>query len=264
MGRDSNLISWGVPGLSASFPKPATGRTLLLEGAKKYSHNLVSEMICDEICSGRPIHWIDGGMALDPSGLIPMLSKRGRPPDELRLLRGCRAFTAHQMVDLVRRARGDIRPREGESEIRLVVITDLASMFGDMQVKRAEGKSMLSESLGLIKSLSRTQNVLVVMTMPVPRDCDPYKPLYAQMNDHADDKVSVPFYDGTNIVATHHSLQVSASSIQTLSTRVSLRDFYGTSHSSKVVCMRPPLDNVSSETPNGESIEKEARRASAS
>ena len=47
--------------------------------AKKYSHNLVSEMICDEICSGRPIHWIDGGMALDPSGLIPMLSKRGGP-----------------------------------------------------------------------------------------------------------------------------------------------------------------------------------------
>ena len=77
MGHSTNLISWGAVGLSSSFPKPATGRTLLLAGKRNYTHAVAFEMICDEICSGRTVHWIDGGMALDPSRLIPLLSKRG-------------------------------------------------------------------------------------------------------------------------------------------------------------------------------------------
>ena len=135
MGHSTNLISWGAVGLSSSFPKPATGRTLLLAGKRNCTHAVAFEMICDEICSGRIVHWIDGGMALDPSRLIPLLSKRGSSPEKLRLLQGCRAFTAHQMVDLVRRAKEDIRSNAQESEIRLVLITDLIGMFGDMQVR---------------------------------------------------------------------------------------------------------------------------------
>ena len=54
------------------------------------------------------------------------------------------------MVDLVRRAKEDIRPNVQESEIRLVLITDLIGMFGDMQVRRAEAslcfQSLLRES----------------------------------------------------------------------------------------------------------------------
>ena len=264
MGHSTSLISWGVVGLSSSFPRPATGRTLLLAGKRNYTHAVAFEMICDEICSGRTVHWIDGGMALDPSRLIPLLSKRGSSPEKLRLLQGCRAFTAHQMVDLVRRAKEDIRPNVQESEIRLVLITDLVGMFGDMQVRRAEGISMLSESLERIKSLAQSRNVLVVMTMPEPRTNDVQRGLPARMNECADDKVSIASYDGTNIVATHHNLQISANPIQSLAASVSLRDFYASDHSSRVVCMRPPLDNVSSDTPNGERMEQDARRASAS
>ena len=83
-------------------------------------------------------------------------------------------------------------------------------------------------------------------------------------NECADDKVSIASYDGTNIVATHHNLQITANPIQSLAASVSLRDFYVSNQSSRVVCIRPPLDKVSSDTPNGERMEQDARRASAS
>ena len=123
---------------------------------------------------------------------------------------------------------------------------------------------MLSESLERIKSLAQSRNVLVVMTMPEPRTNDVQRGLPARMNECADDKVSIASYDGTNIVATHHNLQISANPIQSLAASVSLRDFYASDHSSRVVCMRPLLDSVSSDTPNGERMEQDARRASAS
>ena len=101
---------------------------------------------------------------------------------------------------------------------------------------------MLSESLERIKSLAQSRNVLVVMTMPEPSANDVQRGLPAQMNECADDKVSIASYDGTNIVATHHNLQITANPIQSLAASVSLRDFYVSNQSSRVVCIRPPLD----------------------
>ena len=50
------------------------------------------------------------------------------------------------MVDLVRRAKEDIRSNAQELEIRLVLITDLIGMFGDMQV-RGQKASLCFQSL---------------------------------------------------------------------------------------------------------------------
>ena len=121
---------------------------------------------------------------------------------------------------------------------------------------------MLSESLERIKSLAQSRNVLVVMTMPEPGPMT-FKGLPARMNECADDKVSIASYDGTNIVATHHNLQISANPIQSLAASVSLRDFYASDHSSRVVCMR--LHWIAClQIRRTERMEQDARRASAS
>ena len=232
---------------------------MLLAGKRNYTHAVAFEMICDEICSGRIVHWIDGGMALDPSSDATCSPRGGRSPEKLRLLQRMPGFHSTSDGGSGQTRRRTSRSNAQESEIRLVLITDLIGMFGDMQVRRAEGISMLSESLERIKSLAQSRNVLVVMTMPEPRANDVQRGLPARMNECADDKVSIASYDGTNIVATHHNLQISANPIQSLAASVSLRDFYASNHSSRVVCMRPPLDSVSSDTPNGE--EDGARRS---
>ena len=77
-------------------------------GGKRAGLSLCREMLCQEIYAGRPVHWIDGGMSLDPSALIRPLSDRGRTPSSLSLLRTCRAFTAHQMHELVSRLERDL------------------------------------------------------------------------------------------------------------------------------------------------------------
>ena len=158
-------VSWGIRNLSTTVPGPETGGILLVEGGKSLGLALCREMLCEEIYEGRPVHWIDGGMSLDPSALIRPLSDRGRNPSSLSLLRTCRAFTAHQMHELVSRLEEDLLVFEDGGDVRLVVLSDLAGMFADNQVKKAEGIAMLENCLRVSKSIAEEKNLLVVITV---------------------------------------------------------------------------------------------------
>ena len=157
-------VSWGVRNLSMAIPGPETGGILLVEGGKRAGLALCREMLCEEIYAGRPVHWVDGGMSLDPSALIRPLSDRGRTPSSLSLLRACRAFTAHQMHELVSRLEKDLLVFEGGGDVRLVVLSDLASMFADSQVKKAEGTSMLESCLRVSKRVAEEEGLLVAVS----------------------------------------------------------------------------------------------------
>ncbi len=264
MISDTAIVPWGVEALSKTFPAPVTGNTMLLEGSNGQAHAIAMEMVCSEISSGRPVHWIDGGMLLDPSKIIPILTRKSGSSNDLRLLQGCRAFTAHQMLDLVRRAQNDVNSMDNHRNIRLVIITELIRMFADTQVRRSEGQAMLGECLSLINALSRCKNILILMTMTSGGKSAIYGGLSNKMRKYADERVSVFSYNGTDVVATHHNLEISCSPIQNLQHCITLNDFHPVIHSSNLVCTRPPFDNKSSEIPNGDNMESVARRASAS
>ena len=74
MAATVERVSWGVRNLSMAIPGPETGGILLVEGGKRAGLALCRVMLCEVISAGRPVHWVDGGMSLDPSALIRPLS----------------------------------------------------------------------------------------------------------------------------------------------------------------------------------------------
>ena len=179
-----------------AIPGPETGGILLVEGGKRAGLSLCREMLCQEIYAGRPVHWIDGGMSLDPSALIRPLSDRGRTPSSLSLLRTCRAFTAHQMHELVSRLERDLLVFEDGGDVRLVVLSDLASMFADSQVKKAEGIAMLESCLRVSKEVAEEKGLLVVITVVRRRSPPLPKTMISVMRGQADDRISLISYGG--------------------------------------------------------------------
>ena len=117
-------VSWGVRSLKSSLPSPEVGGMLLIEGLKRSTRYLTRHMICEELVKGRPVHWIDGGMGLDPSTLIRPLAHKKKGIELLDNLYACRGFTAHQMAEIIKRLaskNSDDNLRKG----RLIVVSDL-------------------------------------------------------------------------------------------------------------------------------------------
>ena len=263
MASEQDSVSWGVNEMSLIFPRPKTGTSVLIEGSRQSSLRLVIEMLCEEISSDSPVYWLDGGMSLDPSALICPLSARGMPASRIELLRACRAFTAHQMVDLIRRLDEEIRTYAGRGKPRLVVITDLTKMFADRQLNRAESRAMLEECLDTIQMLSRNMNLLFVLTLAESDASLNQRNMADKIRRKVDERITIKSWKEEHIVATNHMLDLTTSPMVTAPFRVTLLDFYPGDQSSIVVCTSPPFNKISSVMPNGESMDSEARSASA-
>lgn len=263
MAPEQDSVSWGVNEMSLIFPRPKTGTAMLIEGPRQLSLRFVIEMLCEEISSDSPVYWVDGGMSLDPSALIRPLSARGMPASRIELLRACRAFTAHQMVDLLRRLDGEIRTCAYREKPRLVVITDLTKMFADRQLIEAESRAMLKECLDTIQTLSRNMNLLFVLTLAESDASRNQKNMADKIRRVADERITIKSWKEEHIVATNHMLGLTTSPMVTVPFSATLLDFYLEDHSSIVVCTSPPFNKISSVMPNGESIDSEARSASA-
>ena len=263
MASEQDSISWGVNEMSLVFPRPKTGTAVLIEGQRQSSLRFVIEMLCEEISADSPVYWVDGGMSLDPSALIQPLSARGLPASRIGLLRACRAFTAHQMVDLLRRLDEEMRTYADRGKPRLVVITDLARMFADRQLNRAESQAMLEECLDTIQMLSKNMNLLFVLTLvesDVPRN---QGNIVDKIRRVVDERITIKSWKEEHLVATNHMLDLSASPMVTAPFSATLLDFYTADQSSIVVCTSPLFNNISSVMSNGESMDSEARSASA-
>lgn len=263
MAFEQDSISWGVDEISLLFPRPKTGTMALIEGSRQCSLRLIIEMLCEEISLDNPVYWIDGGMSLDPSALVRPLSIRKIPTNRIELLRACRAFTAHQMVDLLRRLGEEIQNYANRSKLRLVVVTSLTKMFSDRQVNRAESRAMLRECLDIIQMLSKNMNLLFVLTLVESDTTRNQRETTDKIRKLADDRITIKSWIEGDIVATHDILDLITSPMTASSFSSTLLDFYTADHSSSVVCTPPPFNRVSSVMPNGESIDNEARSASA-
>ncbi len=263
MASEQDLLSWGVNQMSLIFPRPRTGTAVLIEGSRQSSLRFVIEMLCEEISSDGPVYWVDGGMSLDPSALIRPLSARGLPASRIGLLRACRAFTAHQMVDLLRRLDEEIRSYADRGKPRLVVITDLAKMFADRQLKGAESRAMLEECLDSIQMMSKNMNLLFILTLAKSDVSRNKRNMTDKIRRAVDERITIKSWKEEHIVATNHMLDLTTSPMIAAPFSATLLDFYPADHSSIVVCTSPPFNKISSVMPNGESMDSEARSASA-
>ena len=96
-------LSWGMGFLDTEYPKIETGETVLIRGRRSSNEILINHMICEELSKRQPVYWIDGGMRLDPSLLIPTLLKKNGKITNLDYLYASRGFTAHQMLEIIKR-----------------------------------------------------------------------------------------------------------------------------------------------------------------
>ena len=249
--------------MASSFPPPRAGEVVLAEGSKRCSLALVEAMICDELERGMSAIWIDGGMVLDPSALISSLSRRGLRPTLLDNLRVCRAFTAHQMVEVVRRVESDISSDDGLQSARLIVTTELACMFPDEQVKPAEGRSMLRSSMAMISSLAKERGMLALVTANYRRAPGIPRDMRSTMREIADDRVTLLSYSDGLITSRLASVGITSAPLSSVS-HPTLLDFAAAGHMPRVVCEDPHDSSSASETPKGEINADAARRARAS
>ncbi len=263
MTKEQQNVSWGIRFLKSKLPSPEVGNMLLIEGSKRSTRYITRYMICDELAKGRPVHWIDGGMGLDPSTLIRPLAHKKRGIEALDNLHACRGFTAHQIAQIVKRLDSEVDD-EDLVKGRLIVISDLASMFADTQVKHAEGSAMLKESLAHIQSMANKWNSLVVVT--VNYQAQPYlsKSMKLDLKNAASDRLTILSQSKGAITAKLHSIGMTAEPLVKRDSQVSLQDFTVPDHISKVVWTDPPEANSSSDNPNGDSSAEAARKASAS
>ena len=73
-------ISWGDPAIDLVLPKPKTPAVLLIDQNRKEFQDVLLRMVANDLSESRPVHWIDGGMAFDPSPILPLLRMRGCNP----------------------------------------------------------------------------------------------------------------------------------------------------------------------------------------
>ena len=254
-------VSWGVRSLKSSLPSPEVGGMLLIEGLKRSTRYLTRHMICEELVKGRPVHWIDGGMGLDPSTLIRPLAHKKKGVELLDNLYACRGFTAHQMAEIIKRLASktsDDNLRKG----RLIVVSDLVSMFADSQVKRAEGSAMLKESLSDIQYIAKKCNSLVLVTVNYKSKPFLSKSMKSELKNAANDRLTILSQSKNAITVKLHSVDMTVQPLEKRNPQVSLQDFILPDHMSKVVWTEPLETNSSSDNPKGDNNAEAARKAS--
>ena len=147
---------------------------------------------------------------------------------------------------------------------RLIVVSDLASMFADSQVKRAEGSAMLKESLSDIQYIAKKWNSLVLVTVNYQSKPFLSKSMKSELKNSANDRLTILSQSKSTISAKTTFNRYDCTTIRKRNPQVSLQDFILPDHMSKVVWTEPLETNSSSDNPKGDNNAEAARKASVS
>ena len=265
-------ISWGDPAIDLALPKPKTATVLLIEQNRKEFQDVLLGMIAKDLSESRPVHWIDGGMAFDPSPILPLLRMRGYTRREaLGNFHICRGFTAHQTASIVQRLADEAKSNDPPNRIiegRIIVVSQIPRMFMDTQLKKPEGRSLLKATLQRCRDISKDSNSLVILTSS--RNLSPplSKDLHNILRQFTDDVLRI----GENSSKTRNrGLTRKKLHLQSLDREMiwshlpfgqtSLLEFRHIQRS-RLDCLIEPETTVSSFQPKGDSIEVAARTAS--
>ena len=254
-------LSWGMGFLDTEYPKIETGETVLIRGRRSSNEILINHMICEELSKRQPVYWIDGGMRLDPSLLIPTLLKKNGKITNLDYLYASRGFTAHQMLEIIKRL---AREEENEKRLhsgKLIIISDLVNMFMDEQVSSSEGKSMLKKSLSYIKEIAMEYNSAVILTIGLKQESFLSHPMRDILESEIKDSITIISQSREITFLESESTGIVINPLITQNYISNLQELDIDNQVSKVVWIHPLESISSSEIPNGDKSAKVARRA---
>ena len=161
-------ISWGDSAIDLVLPKPKVPSVLLIDQHRKEFQGALLRMVANDLSESIPVHWIDGGMAFDPSPLLPLLRIRGcKNREVLSNFHICRGFTAHQTASIIQRLSNEAGSKNSPNRLiegRIIVISQIPRMFMDAQLKKSERRSLLKATLQRCRDISKDSNSLVVLT----------------------------------------------------------------------------------------------------
>jgi|GEM_PF-437382 hypothetical protein len=254
-------LSWGMGFLDTEYPKIETGETVLIRGRRSSNEILINHMICEELSKRQPVYWIDGGMRLDPSLLIPTLLKKNGKITNLDYLYASRGFTAHQMLEIIKRLAREKENKKGLHSGRLIIISDLVNMFMDEQVSSSEGKSMLKKSLSYIKEIAMEYNSAVILTIGSKQESFLSHAMRDVLESEIKDSISIISQSREIMILESKSTGIVVNPLITQNYISDLQEVDIDNQVSKVVWTHPLESISSSEIPKGDKSAKVARRA---
>ena len=254
-------LSWGMGFLDTEYPKIETGETVLIRGRRSSNEILINHMICEELSKRQPVYWIDGGMRLDPSLLIPTLLKKNGKITNLDYLYASRGFTAHQMLEIIKRLAREKENKKGLHSGRLIIISDLVNMFMDEQVSSSEGKSMLKKSLSYIKEIAMEYNSAVILTIGSKQESFLSHAMRDVLESEIKDSISIISQSREIMILESKSTGIVVNPLITQNYISDLQEVDIDNQVSKVVWTHPLESISSSEMPKGDKSAKVARRA---
>ncbi|MEW5748892.1 MAG: hypothetical protein AB1793_08955 [Candidatus Thermoplasmatota archaeon] len=144
-----------------------SSQVALFEGDSGYPSNLVHLLCVKAVAElDEEVVWIDGGNSVDPYALSA-LCKRMRLDrrDVLSRVNISRAFTAYQLVTLI-----DERLEEevGESSPAVVVVSSIADMFLDKDMRWMEAHQLLRRCAESIRRVTRGHETISLVTERTP------------------------------------------------------------------------------------------------
>ena len=254
-------LSCGMGFLDTEYPKIETGETVLIRGRRSSNEILINHMICEELSKRQPVYWIDGGMRLDPSLLIPTLLKKNGKITNLDYLYASRGFTAHQMLEIIKRLAREKENKKGLHSGRLIIISDLVNMFMDEQVSSSEGKSMLKKSLSYIKEIAMEYNSAVILTIGSKQESFLSHAMRDVLESEIKDYISIISQSREIMILESKSTGIVVNPLITQNYISDLQEVDIDNQVSKVVWTNPLESISSSEIPKGDKSAKVARRA---
>lgn len=165
-----------------------------MEGSREAVDALFRMFCVREVSEGGPVYWADGGMSFDPHHMARMLHRAGYNP---RILLGnihvSRAFTAHQMCDILEGGLGEVMTKNGPGPI---MVPWVSSTFLDEDLEATEAQYLIRGSLEHLREMSRDQDVAIVLSASMDKGRSRQR-IYRSVREYSDEVLSITMDDRT-------------------------------------------------------------------
>jgi hypothetical protein len=159
-------LSLGVPVVDEVFPGFESGNFAVLYGDDAVPMSFIlcirSVLPCDRGGFGSSVVFVDGSNSFSPYLIGDIARSYGFDPREaLGRIYISRAFTAYQFSALVLEK---LEPFVNAKHARLVVVSDIASLFLDKDIPKTEAKDLFVKVCGKLSGIANYKNCIVLAT----------------------------------------------------------------------------------------------------
>jgi hypothetical protein len=148
------------------FPGFELGEFVALHGSNASHASFVlcvrSELPPEKGGLGSPVVFVDCGNTFNPYLIVEVARSYGVDPRvALEKIYVSRAFTAYQLTALILEK---LEPFLNQKEVKLVVVSSIASLFLDDSLPRVEAKGLFLKVCAKLSELASKKNILVLST----------------------------------------------------------------------------------------------------